>query len=71
MPLNGSVILLKYELNEIGKKLFFFRSPKQYVFGHYDLVFMPTEMLRTILELADHTEKEGDMIGTPRRLRHT
>ena len=53
------------------KIVFFFRSPWQYVFGHYDLVFRPTEMLRTILEFADHTEKEGDMIGAPRRLRHT
>ena len=43
------------------KIVFFFRSPWQYVFGHYDLVFRPTEMSCTILELADHTEKEGDM----------
>ena len=71
MPSNGSVIPLQYELNEIDQKLVFFRSPWQYVFGHYDLVFRPTEMSRTILESADHTEKEGDMIGAPRRLRHT
>ena len=38
------------------------RSPWQYVFGHYDLVFRPTEMLRSI---------EGHIISAPRWLRRT
>ena len=43
--------------NAICRKSSFFQSPRIYVFGHIDLVFRPTEMLRTILELADQVEK--------------
>ena len=43
VPLDDLVIHLKY-----GMHFFCFR----YVFGHGDLVSLPTEMLRTILELA-------------------
>ena len=41
------------------------------VFGHYDLICWPTEILRTILESADYTEKVAKKFGDPWLLRHT
>ena len=41
------------------------------VFGHCDLIYWPTEMLRTILESADYTEKEAKIVSAPWRFRHT
>ena len=41
----------------VCRKSSFFWSPRLYVFDHCDRVFRPTEMLRTILELADQAEK--------------
>ena len=53
--------------NAICRKISFFQSPRICVFGHIDLVFRPTEMLRTILELADQAEKILFYYKCPRR----
>ena len=52
--------------NAVSRKIAFFQPPWLYVFGHCDLACCPTEMLRTILELADHPFKRSVAIDDPK-----
>ena len=49
----------------------FFRSPRLYIFGHCDLVFRSTEMLRTILELEDCAVRVKNIFDALKWFRHT
>ena len=53
-----------------AKKVHFFRPPLLYVFGCCDLINSLTEMLHTILELADYPIYRSVVFDVPRWLRH-